>query len=79
MISMMKKALFGALLAVLMTGSLAQAAPRKAVHHHSRRASHAAASTGNSTIKKPAGKKYGKHSRRPSRKSGRHTPTTKPQ
>jgi hypothetical protein len=78
---MMKKTLFAALMALLMVGSfslVAEAAPRKAVHHRGRRVSHTATSTTHSTIRKSAGKKSATHSRRPLRKSGRHTPTTKP-
>jgi hypothetical protein len=74
---MVKRTLFGVLVAVFMVSSLAQAAPRKAVHHRSRHAVHSAASTTNSTIKKPTVKKVGKKSRHP-KKTGRRTPSTKP-
>ncbi|HWW82116.1 MAG TPA: hypothetical protein VNZ26_00860 [Vicinamibacterales bacterium] len=75
---MVKKALFAVLVAVFMVSSLAEAAPRKAVHHRSRRAVHAAASTSNSTIKKSTVRKVGKKSRH-SKRTGRRIPSTKPQ
>jgi hypothetical protein len=74
----MIKTLFAGVLAVFMLTSLAEAAPRKAVHH--RRAVHPAASRSSApstAVKKTNSKKHGKKGH--GKKKKPTTPTTKPQ